>query len=161
LSTRPLSEEERLLQEIQWARDHPPTQQGKPVDALRRLVEADPPTHHSYQALSAIISILMVGGTMLISLGALGFCGALAGLDAATSIESGGPPTIAFILRFAGGILAAFVALAGFMMIVSGQWLKLFIDLQQNSDRQSFALHALFQLALADRHKEPDHEQVT
>lgn len=165
MSNRPQTEEERLLQEIEWAKDHPPvkapTWSSPRINVLHRLIEADPPSHHNYRALSAIISILIGGGTALVILGAVGFCASAVNLDAARSLESGGPPTTAFILRFAGGISAAFAAFAGFMMIVAGQWLNLFIDLQRNSDRQSFALHALFQIALADRPKEPDHEQVS
>lgn len=136
---------------------------GSRIAILKQLMENDPPQVQTYRWLTMLAICLSIIGVLLIIAGMFGtgyvylFSGNTGIYFWPHSQESGGPGYSTQPLdTFEQSIWLALsigTFLTGFMAMVQSETIKLFIDLQRNSDRQSVALHAIFH-ALIEQRKE-------
>lgn len=147
------SDTQRLIEEMRRV----PAPTGGPragrLALLQRLIEADPPRLHGYGAIDILATFSTIAGVTVMLIGLIGLAMAAAG--PMPTMESGQPGLVPELRGWMDAISLASAAVplcfTGFGLILSGQWMRLWMDLQQNADRQSFALHGIFQLLLAQR----------
>ena len=142
---------QRLLNELRSYTPPPaesPRLDGR-IDVFRQLLEIMPPKVHNYAALSALSMFCLTIGVLLLGLALFGSMAVLM-----VPIEPG--PHATFLsdqltIRTETLVLLGMSAIIGFWLIIDSQVIQLFLDLQANADRQSFALHGIFHLLLAER----------
>ena len=147
--TRLVTEEEAILNQIKDYRPAP-SQLTDRISSLKRMMEYSPPGFHNYFSLMIIMGATLGIGVLLMIGGGVGIGSALAKPYPSNPTEITNRTLI--IVASAGGIVI------GFMLIAYGQYLKLLMDLQENADRQSIALHGIFNVLLSGTEKEGNHE---
>ena len=169
--TRLVSEKNVLLDEIQKFKSTPEVIKiDQRVNTLRRMLEENPPSYQSYPALVLISALLMIFGALSMVGGLVGFGIVITSPTQEAYYQSlpsdGGPGpaskttapmsdnTRLFVMT-----VSASATVIGFLMVVMAQLLKLFIDLQENADRQSIALHGLFHLQMLNNERKANKDQ--
>ena len=165
---RILSETNALLDEMRNFKTSPQVVKiDQRINTLLRMLEQNPPTHQAYPALAVISFVLMILGVFAMLGGLVGFISVVTSPTQEVYYQSlpsdGGPGpanrtappmpdnTRLFVMTAS---VSAFVI--GFFMVAMAELLKLFIDLQENADRQSIALHSLFHLQLLNYQDKPN-----
>ena len=163
-----------LLDEMMLYKDNPiqakALEQKKRIDQLDRLISATPPTVQQYPSLNVIALLLMMFGWLLMLGGLFGFGsiyfsplseGISYPMATPTPLSDGRPgPRISSLsqplsaaARTTTEIISGGLLVIGFLMVAGSELMKLFIDLQENADRQSIVLHGIYHLLLKEQER--------
>lgn len=125
------------------------------VNVLRQMMEENPPSYQSYPTLAFFSLLIMIFGAFLIFCGLVGFGIVMMLVSEVNGIAAFVADMTLLVLMIVS--IAAIVS--GLQMVSVAEQTKLFIDLQENADRQSIALHGIFHLLMLSNERRDQKDQ--
>lgn len=144
-----MSEDEATLNEIKNYKPAP-LQLNNRIDVLLKMLERKPPTYKAYPALGFSAAVVIGAGYFSLAAGLIGF---LVALFLPIDLTSGLIGMEAILIKSLSAFGSCLVFISGISLVANGETLRLFMDLQENADRQSIALHGIFHLLLMEQKK--------